>query len=89
MKNLNEKFMEEISRIKEPEIFLGVARVLGIKLMEDEKNPRDFVDVFSDCIEKYSGCARDRKKELLAILKKANKEKAGKNDGNRTENSEA
>ena len=91
MKTLNEKFMVEISKIKQPEIFLGVVRILKVKLMEDEKTPRDFVDVFRDCVEAYHNMGRERKKELLKILKQANKAKIeeGEADGDRTENSQA
>ena len=91
IKNLNMKFMEEISRINAPEIFIGLARVLKVQLMEDKDTPRDFIDVFSDCVEKFNGLGRTRKKELLKILRDANKakiEESGK-DGDRAEDSKA
>lgn len=81
--NLNEKFMREISRIQSPEIFLGVAKVLGVGFLEEEKDedgkpiPRDFVDIFSDIMEKYAGARRKVKRELLDLLEKANR-----SDGN-------
>ena len=42
MDRLNEKFMREVGRIKEPEVFVGVARVLGVKLIGEDKENRDF-----------------------------------------------
>lgn len=76
MKNLNIKFMEEVAKIKDPVVFLGIARILKVRVMEDgfkEKvEPRDFMDVFTDCVASFSQCERKRKKELLTILKKAN-----------------
>lgn len=76
---LDEKFMREISRIKSPEIFLGVAKVLGVGLLEEEKDengkfiPKDFVDIFEELMKKYSGAPRRIKKELLDLLEKANR----------------
>ena len=44
--NLNQKFMNEISNTKDPEIFLGVARLLKVGLLKDDKTPKDFLDLF-------------------------------------------
>ena len=90
--NLNEKFMREISKIKKPEIFLGVARVLGTGLVEDKKDEngkfiaKDFVEVFEDVMSRFDKAGRRRKKELLDLLEKANR--GGVDDGNSTENPE-
>lgn len=76
---LDEKFMREISRIKSPEIFLGVAKVLGVGFLEEEKDengkfiPKDFVDIFEELMKKYSSAPRRIKKELLDLLEKANR----------------
>ena len=91
MQNLNQKFMYEIGRIKEPEIFIGVARVLKVKLVEEEVDDegrhvsRDFTDIFADVMSNYAECDRPRKKELLKILRKANE--GGEENADRTENS--
>lgn len=71
MLGLNERFVMELGRIKDPEIFLGVARVLKVQLMEDEK-PRDFSELCADAIESYATSNRKRKRELLKILREAN-----------------
>ena len=74
MKSLETKFLEEIARIKEPEIFIGVARILKTKLFDEEKKEvSEFEDILRDCMEKFKGSSRKRKKELLWILGKANK----------------
>ena len=71
MLGLNERFVMELGRIKDPEIFLGVARVLKVQLVEDEK-PRDFGELCADAIESYATSNRKRKRELLKILREAN-----------------
>lgn len=70
--NLEQKFMEEVSRIKEPEVFIGVARILKVKLMrEDADEPRPFSDVFNDTVAAFSQTARKRKREILRIMRAA------------------
>ena len=94
LKSLEEKFLEEIGKIKEAEIFLGIGKILSVQLMEEKDKPRDFVDILQDVIEKFRVLNRWRKKELLKILRIANKEslKAAEDkkeeNGNRTENTE-
>ena len=70
---LKDKFATEVARIKEPEIFLGVARILGIKFQKDETS--DFwvlLDLMLDSFEKQS---KRRRKELVQILGDANRAK--------------
>lgn len=69
---LTQKFIKEIANIKSPEVFLGVARILKVQLMEDKETPYDFVKIFSDTVEAFDKADRTRKKELLKILVKAN-----------------
>lgn len=81
--DLNSQFMKELSKTKDPTIFIGVARVLGIKLVSDEKDekghflPRAGEDILVDVVNTYAGAGRKRKRELLHILKKANKSTLG------------
>lgn len=82
MESLNKKFMDEIGRTKDPIVFLGVAKVLRVEVFEDGaggKNPRDFSDIFADVMFAYNGSARKFKKELLKILRDANKVKGDVN----------
>lgn len=99
-KTTNTKFIQEISRIKDPEIFLGVARILHVPLVEqkdDKYVARNFYAMCHDIIVAYDAADRTRRRELLTILKQANKAKIApaattqeeKPDANRTENSEA
>lgn len=74
---IEQRFMTELSRIQTPEEFLGIARLLKVKLVEvgeDEKVvARDFSDIFADVMDSYAAAPSKRKKELLSILKAANK----------------
>lgn len=72
---LTQKFIKEIANIKSPEVFLGVARILKVQLMEDQETPYDFVKIFSDAVEAFDKTGRARKKELLKILVRANQYK--------------
>ena len=81
-KTLTQKFIEEIAKIKSPEIFLGVARILKVQLMEDKETPYDFVKIFSDTVEAFDKAGRARKKELLKILIQANQYKECDINGN-------
>ena len=72
---LTQKFIKEIANIKSPEVFLGVARILKVQLMEDKDTPYDFVKIFSNTVEAFDKADRTRKKELLKILVRANQYK--------------
>ena len=74
---MEQKFMEEIAKIDAPEIFLGVAHLLGAKLVNGKKsnNFRDFTEIFAELMEKYASLGRERKKEIYQALKAANKAK--------------
>lgn len=94
MENLDTKFMKEISRIKTPEIFIGVARILKVRLVEDptdsdsKSTERDFVDIFRDVMDNYHKSTRARKRELYKILKKANTAPQEELNADRTEDTE-
>lgn len=70
--NLTERFLKEVARIKKPEYFLGVARILKVDLMRDGE-PLEFDEILAQVIDKYDVAPRKRKKELLRILREANK----------------
>lgn len=72
---LTQKFIKEIVKIKSPEVFLGVARILKVQLMEDKETPYEFTKIFSDTVEAFDKAGRARKKELLKILVQANQYK--------------
>lgn len=89
---MNQKFMTEISKIQEPTTFLGVCKILGVKLVEDEVDEsgkqvaRPFEILFKDVMESYARAPRLRRRELYQILCAANKEDKRKN-AIRTKNS--
>lgn len=67
--------------------FVGLCKFLGVRLIENsedmpslpdnskEEKPstRDFSDLFSDLLEKFSKLSRPRQRELIKIFKKVNK----------------
>lgn len=85
MLSLTEKFTNEIARTKDPIVFIGIARILNVSLMS-EKDPKNFEDVLVECIEAFDKENRARRKELLKVLKDANKCKENI-DADSTENS--
>lgn len=66
--NLNMQFMREVAKLEFTE-FLGVARILKVNLVDEDKKPREFVDVFEELVKKYSESSRSRRRELLGIIK--------------------
>lgn len=88
MKNLTEKFVIELSKIKDPTDFLGVARILKVKLFGEDNEPRDFADVLADTIAEFDVQGRARRRELYKILREANKCKEGSNGDNPEDSTE-
>lgn len=100
--NLNDKFLIELKRCTDPTIFLGVARVLKVRLVTDQKDEnnhfiaRPVEEILYDTYENFTVERRERKRELLKIFHKANAKPRegsgaieGGKDATRTENSEA
>lgn len=81
------KFIRELGNIKDPAVFLGVARILEVGIMEDKDTPKDFSEVLNGVIENFIAAPSKRQKELLGILKDANKCKESIGYGNNTEDS--
>ena len=78
------KFLKEISRIKDPAVFFGIARILKVPTMVDKDTPREFSDMLQDIIDNYFAAAPSRQRELLKILKDANQCKENIEDGSYT-----
>ena len=70
---LKDKFATEVARIKEPEIFLGVARILGIKFQKDEVP--DFWELLRLMLDSFEKQSKRRRRELVQILGDANRAK--------------
>lgn len=72
MDKLSYQFVHELANIKNPEIFMGVARILKVHLSAG-KDPKPFEDVLAEVIESFEIAPPKRRKELYSILKKANR----------------
>lgn len=81
------QFLKEIGKIKDIAVFLGVARVLKVQTMKDKDTPKEFNEVFKEIIDNYFAAEPKRQKELLDILKAANKCKEKIEYGNSTKDS--
>lgn len=84
MSNNQEKefmsFIREVLKLR-PIEFIGLANLLLIDLSEDNK-PKDAESILSEILDKYIALSHKKQKELLKIVKKANK--GGKKNGNGT-----
>lgn len=74
------QLIEQICKM-EPLEFAGLARLLGVQIVElndestDEKSkykPRSFTDIISEVLDKYEKLNRVRKREILKLIKKSN-----------------
>lgn len=86
MLNLTQKFMYELSQ-SDVVNFRGVAQILRVAIADENEEVRPFPDVFADVMKAYDAAGRKRKKELLKILRDANKFKVS-GGLNGTENTE-
>lgn len=72
MKDID-KLIQIIPKL-EPIDFIGLARLLKVNLIEEKDGktePRDFIEVLDDTLKAYECSNRDRKREILRIVKKA------------------
>ena len=85
--NRTKIFMELLVGLEAVE-FVGLCKFLGVRLVEgkgesapitlnnetpQKSEARDFSDLFSDLLQKFSELSRPRQRELIKILKKVNK----------------
>lgn len=85
--NRTKTFMELLVGLEAIE-FVGLCKFLGVRLIEEKSESapttlnneapqkseaRDFSDLFSDLLQKFSKLSRPRQRELIKILKKVNK----------------
>lgn len=88
-KDKTEKLIREIAKL-EPEEFLGVCKILGIKLVNVEENaeenveggqskveakPRDFTELWDEVCEKVNNLNRTQKRNLDKLVRAATKGK--------------
>lgn len=85
--NRTKTFMELLVGLEAIE-FVGLCKFLGVRLVEEKSEPapttpndeapkkseaRDFSDLFSDLLQKFSELSKPRQREIIKILKKVNK----------------
>ena len=69
-------FIRAIAKLSADQL-VGVARVLGVKLMTDEKDEngkaimRDGQDIVNDMLNNYAALNRNQRRNLLKIIKAA------------------
>lgn len=86
-KNRTKTFMELLVGLEAIE-FVGLCKFLGVRLVEEngesapitpnnetpqKSETRDFSNLFSDLLQKFSELSRPRQRELIKILKKVSK----------------
>lgn len=73
-----DRFITLIANL-EPVEFMGLARVLKVKLFKDGETPepREFEEVFAETLERFTKCNRARKREILTLVKAAVKRTSG------------
>ena len=87
-----EKFLRLLIELDDPTMAIGVAKILGVKLVDtqkvaaDGKAPvRDAYDIVDDIITNFALAPSKRQRELMKIVGDAIKEKS---NGSGTEDSE-
>ena len=87
-KEVNSKILLEFIELiptLEPVEFLGLAKILCTPTVDENMESRPFEDIFSDMIDRFLSTGRRQRKDIIKILKNANKEKL-KDYGDATEN---
>lgn len=76
MKNIKTKmlqdFLNEVVKL-EPIEFIGLSKVLCTKLVDENKDARPFEDILDDMIEKFLGTGHKQRRDILKMLRQANK----------------
>ena len=88
-KDKTEKLIREIAKL-EPEEFLGICKILNVKLVDIEENveenvesgqskvdakPRDFTELWDEVCEKVNALNRNQKRNLDKLVRAATKGK--------------
>lgn len=75
-KSKTEKILEKIVTL-EPVEFLGVCKILGIKMLikdgEGKENPRDFTELWCDLCDKIGQLNRTQRRNLATLINAATK----------------
>ncbi len=69
-----EKIVKEISKLQTEE-FLGVCKILGVSLLNEDKVPKSAFTLFEEIIEKLGTMNRTQRKNLTKLLRAANEDR--------------
>ena len=69
-----EGLMAEIVKLQ-PEEFFGICKILGVQVIKGEDEPKEAADLFGEVLEKLEKLSRVRRKNLLKLLRAANKDR--------------
>lgn len=61
-------FIQLISKLDHLE-FIGIAQIMSVKLLDEEKKEREFEDMFSDILDRFIELPKKRRKEIMKLLK--------------------
>lgn len=61
-------FLETFSRLKDPIEVIGIANLLHVPLLDDNKQPFDFLDIYAAIMEAYKNTSVKNQKFLLKTL---------------------
>lgn len=67
-------FIEIIPKL-EPIEFLGLSKILCVSTVDENMEPRDFEDIFSDMIDRFISIGRKQRRDILKVIKKASQYK--------------
>mgnify|MGYP007101853463 FL=1 len=80
-----EKILEKVVKL-DPVEFLGVCKILGIRIFKDndgkQENPRDFSEIWYDLCDKIVQLNRTQRRNLTTLLTAATKKE--ERDGSKT-----
>ena len=61
------QFVQQLCKLEELEV-IGLVNLMGIQLVDLEKNPRSFEDILSDMIDQYIEMAPKRRQKIDYVL---------------------
>lgn len=69
-----DKIVKEVLKLQTEE-FLGVCKILGVSLVEEEDKGRNFEDIWADVVDKLGELNRVKRKNLMKLLRAANEDR--------------
>lgn len=60
-------FVQQLCKLEELEV-VGLVNLMGIDLVDLDKNPRTFEEILSDMIDQYIAMNRDKRKKIDYVL---------------------